>query len=122
MINTDKLLKIAKREPVTFETDFLEERMSYNEFSDFDELISWLESNDDAHEYADGRVDIYNYDLRKWAVENYTYIEEAIDELGAPEPFDFHKAIQYGQYHKECQDIWSDCHSFQEFIEEKYLS
>ena len=117
MINTQKILDKCG---LSFETSFLDEKMTYNEFNDFNELVEWLDSNDDSHEYADSMVDIYYYDLRNWAVENYEYIEEAIDELGAPEPFDFHKAIQYGQYHKYCQDIYEDCQEFKAYLEETY--
>ena len=119
MLNTNKILKRAERE-ITFETDFLNDILSYQELSDFEELVDWLEGNDESYEYADSMVDVYNYALRQWAVENYAYIEEAIDDLGAPEPFDFHKAIQYGQYHKYLQDIYSDCQALIEFIKETY--
>jgi hypothetical protein len=49
------------------------------------------------NETVDGAIDIYYYDLRTWAVDNYDYIDQAIDE-GLCEGSDFHKQIQAGQY------------------------
>ena len=47
--------------------------------AEFQELIDWLEddSSDMVSELSDSKVDIYYYDLRKWSVENYNYIEDA---------------------------------------------
>ena len=47
---------------------------------------------------ADNWVDIYTSDLMKWNANNYEYVEEAIQEFGAPNEFDMVKAIQMGQY------------------------
>lgn len=47
---------------------------------------------------ADNWVDICTSDLMKWNANNYSYVEEAIQEFGAPEEFDMVKAIQMGQY------------------------
>ena len=120
MINADKLLKLAENSGCYLESDFLSEVMIYRNFTDLSELEGWLNMCDDVHEWADGSVDIYNYDLRQWAVDNYNYIEEGINELGAPEPFDFHKAIQYGQYHYYCQQAYKDCNEFLEWLKERY--
>tara|TARA_R110002126_G_scaffold51848_1_gene141609 strand:+ start:66 stop:389 length:324 start_codon:yes stop_codon:yes gene_type:complete len=50
------------------------------------------------NEIIDGHIDIYYYDLRKWAVENWEYVEEAnADGLGT-NGIDYHKDIQAGQY------------------------
>ena len=124
MLNIEKILKKCD---LDFETDFLSERLPYIDFKDFTELMEYLNGDsssnymqDDLHEYADGLIDIYYYDLRKWAVENYSYIEEAIDELGSPEPFDFHKAIQYGQYKYYTQQCYEDVENFKEWLEENY--
>ena len=59
------------------------------------------------HEWVDGMIDIYYHDLRKWAVDNYEYIEEAMDEGLCEGVTDFHKLIQCGQYvyyRQECQE------------------
>ena len=71
------------------------------ELNDAHELYDALEYDGSLHEIVDGNIDIYNYDLRKWAVDNYEYIEDAIAEgLVDTSDFDFHKAIQSGQYLK----------------------
>ena len=43
-------------------------------------------------------IDIYYYELRKWAVENWTYVEEANAEGLGTNGVDYHKDIQAGQY------------------------
>ena len=47
-------------------------------------------------EISDSHVDIYYYDLFEWAKNNFSIIEEANEELGAPN--DIIKQIQQGQY------------------------
>ena len=59
-------------------------------------------------EYVDNHVYIYNSDLIEWAKDNYNYIDDAISEFGAPEPFDFWKCIQQGQYNKYNEELTSD--------------
>jgi hypothetical protein len=62
-------------------------------------LYEELDYDGSINEIIDSNITIYYYDLRKWSVENYDYIEQAIDEgLVDMEHFDFHKAIQAGQY------------------------
>jgi hypothetical protein len=56
-----------------------------------------IRDNRSVDEAIDGAIDIYYYDLRKWAVDNYDYIDEAIAE-GLCEGADFHNQIQMGQY------------------------
>ena len=50
------------------------------------------------HELIDGKIDIYNYDLREWSVDNYEYVEQAMEEGLTGDETDFHKLIQCGQY------------------------
>ena len=47
-------------------------------------------------EISDSHVDIYYYNLFEWAKNNFSIIEEANEELGAPN--DITKQIQQGQY------------------------
>lgn len=42
-------------------------------------------------------IDIYYRDLREWAVDNWQWVEQAIDN-GITDTSDFHKMIQAGQY------------------------
>lgn len=63
-------------------------------------------------EIADNNVDIYNYDLLEWAKGNYSYIEDAIDELGTPTDrqgrADFIGMIRQGQYIYYEQDLYDN--------------
>lgn len=47
-------------------------------------------------EISDNKVDIYYYDLFEWAKNNFSYINEANEEMGAPN--DIIKQIQQGQF------------------------
>lgn len=89
-----------------FDNDFKDEILeviSYG-FNDnsLDELISYLSDtiNDNGaiDELIDNNIDIYYYDLRKWSVDNYEYIEQYYEEFGMPDKFDFHRSVQGGQY------------------------
>ena len=62
------------------------------------DLVDRLDYNGGLHEIIDSNIDVYNYDLRKWAVDNYGYIEEALEEGLAEGVTDFHSLIQCGQY------------------------
>jgi len=64
---------------------------------DFHEVGERLDYSGGLHELIDGNIEIYNYELRKWAVENYEYVEDAISE-GLSDGTDFHQSIQSGQY------------------------
>jgi hypothetical protein len=75
---------------------------------------------DKISEYCDGMIDIYYYDLRKWAVDNYGYIEEAVDEFGIGEKFDFHGVIQQGQYFAYTQEMYELVSEFLDYIENNY--
>ncbi len=74
-------------------------KLNVSDYDDVHELYEALDYDGSLHEIIDGNIDIYNYDLRKWAVDNYDKIEDAINEgLVDTTDFDFHKAIQAGQY------------------------
>lgn len=63
-------------------------------------------------EIADNNVDIYTYDLLEWAKGNYSYIEDAIDELGTPTDSqgraDFIGMIRQGQYIYYSNDLYEN--------------
>ncbi len=67
----------------------------YNEAYEIRELIDYDGS---LHSLIDSNIDIYNYDLRKWSVDNYDYVSQAIEEGLTEGVTDFHKLIQSGQY------------------------
>lgn len=106
--------------------DDLMDLLSGYSFNDFNELIDYLEDNDSNYigdnisSLSDSKVDIYNYDLREWAVDNYSYIEEAIDEFGMPDKFDFHKCIQLGQYYVYNNEFYALVSEFKSYIEDNY--
>ena len=66
------------------------------ELNEYD-LRDTLDYDGSLHELVDGMIDIYYHDLRKWSVDNYNYVEDAISE-GLADGTDFHKSIQAGQY------------------------
>lgn len=101
----------------------LQDLISNQKFGDFQELVDWLEddASDMISELADSKVDIYNYDLRKWSVDNYGYIEDAIQEFGVDtENPDFHKMIQCGQYYAYSNEFYTLVQEFKDYIEANY--
>lgn len=73
--------------------------LNLSDYSDVHDLRETLDYDGSLHELIDGKIDIYYYSLRQWAVDNYNYIEDAINEgLVNTSDFDFHKAIQSGQF------------------------
>jgi hypothetical protein len=70
-----------------------------NDFTDSHELMEKLDYDGSLHELIDSNIEIYNRPLRLWAVDFYEYVERAIDEgLVDTSNFDYHAAIQSGQY------------------------
>lgn len=73
--------------------------LDLNDYDDHSDLYDALSDDGTIHEIIDGMIDIYYYDLRKWAVDSYEYAEQAIEEgFIDMNNFDYHKAIQCGQY------------------------
>ena len=70
----------------------------------YHELYEELNYNGTIHEIVDAHIDIYYYDLRKWAVDNWEYVEQANEEGIGSNGIDYHKDIQAGQYLKFEQD------------------
>jgi hypothetical protein len=68
------------------------------DYNDVYELYNDLEYDGSLHEIIDGSIDIYNYDLRKWAVDNYDYVDQAQDAGLTADDSDYHSRIQTGQY------------------------
>ena len=50
------------------------------------------------HEVICSNLDIYNYDLRKWAVDNWHWVDEALDQGIHTENTNYHDLIKWGQY------------------------
>ena len=68
---------------------------------DHHELYDHLDWDGSIHEIIDGHIEIYNYPLRQWAVDNWEHIEQAIDD-GLTDGIgnDYHRLIQCGQFVK----------------------
>ena len=71
-------------------------------FDDAYELYNHFENQFHLSEYVDGMIDIYNHDLREWAVDNWHWVDEAIMQ-GVADGYAeadhcYHRAIMAGQY------------------------
>jgi len=92
---------------------------------DLTEALENDEPHDIISEIADSNVDIYTSQLWEWASENYSYIEDAIDEFGFPEGSDgkpdMNKAIMQGQYKQNEEALWEAWEEVKkEFESKKY--
>jgi len=103
-----------------------EMNLNLSDFTDQHDLRDTLDYDGSLHGLIDIAIDIYYYDLRKWAVDNYDEIEEAMEEGLTLDVTDFHKLIQIGQYHYLTKEadfmigcIWDD---FQSEEEEEEIS
>lgn len=77
----------------------LNNELDIDNISDSHELFNEIDYNGALHELIDSNIDIYYYDLRKWAVDNWKYVEDAVSQgLVDTSNFDYHSAIQAGQY------------------------
>jgi hypothetical protein len=76
------------------------EEIDLNDFTDSQELMEKLDYDGSLHMLIDSNIEIYNRPLRLWAVDFYEYVERAIDEglVDTSKNFDYHSAIQSGQY------------------------
>lgn len=76
--------------------------------------------NDIIHDIADDNVDIYNYDLLEWAKDNYSYIEEAMDEFGTATDdrghADFIRCIMQGQYKYIEETLYNNYDNMLEYL------
>lgn len=79
--------------------DLISEKLTGEEtFTDHWELYEHLDFDGSVHELIDSNIDIYYYSLRRWAVENWPYVEDAINEGLTEGCTDYHELIQWGQY------------------------
>ena len=82
----------------------------FGDEDDFQEFLANDEPHDVIFELADSYVDIYTKDLLDWLPDNYTLVEDAIEELGFPERDgkpDMIRAIMQGQYYANEQLLWT---------------
>lgn len=87
--------------------DLMEEKLNGDErLEQAHDLYDLLEYDGSLHELIDMSIDIYYFDLRKWSVDNYAYIEDAMEEGLLEGVTDFHKLIQGGQYVAARQEMY----------------
>ena len=87
----------------------------------YNELYEEINYNGTIHEIVDGYIDVYYYDLRKWAVDNWEYVEQANEQGIGTNGIDYHKDIQAGQYLKFEQmavEIIEEIFNEQEILED----
>ena len=87
----------------TTKTSMTNEKIDAGAFCDYDETTYICDA---IMEIADYHIDIYNHDLLLWAVDNYSYIDDANNELGTPN--DFLQQIRQGQYIANEQEIYDN--------------
>ena len=103
--------------------DFVTTDMLFNELEledygaiDYDSLHN--EALAYIHELADGRVEIYYYKIRQWAVDNWQYVDDAMDDGLADGVKDYHKLIQIGQYYKIERELMDNLYNLVEEIKD----
>ena len=81
--------------------DMMEYKLKGDEtFADCHDLYEHLDYDGSVHWLIDGAIDVYYYDIRKWAVDNWAYVEDAMSEGLTEGVTDYHQLIQSGQYVK----------------------
>tara|TARA_R100000655_G_scaffold158_1_gene794 strand:+ start:907 stop:1257 length:351 start_codon:yes stop_codon:yes gene_type:complete len=79
--------------------DLIIETISKDEvYTDWYFLYEDLDYNGSVHSIIDSNIDIYNFDLRQWAVEHWEWVDQAKDEGLCSPDADYHAMIQAGQY------------------------
>ena len=68
------------------------------EINEAHDLYSVLDYNGSLHDQIDSFIGVYYHNLRKWSVDNYQYIGDALEEGILEGVTDFHQIIQGGQY------------------------
>ncbi len=92
----------------TFTSDVVHELEDHldSEVEDSHDLYELLDCRGVLHEFIDSAIDIYNHILRQWAVDNYEYIEQALEDGICAGITDFHDLIKLGQYHMYQQEMY----------------
>ncbi len=120
------LQEIVESNKDNFHSDYKEQILEVINYMDIDldslndenDLYDELDYSGAIHEQIDSLIDIYYYDLRKWSVENFEYIEEALEDGLLEGVTDFHKLIQGGQYKKFSGEIIDDIYSLWHLIQD----
>jgi len=79
--------------------ELISEKLTGDEtFTDHSELYEHLDRDGSVHQLIDSNIDIHYHEIRRWAVDNWQYVEQAIREGLTEGCTDYHKLIQSGQY------------------------
>lgn len=113
--NRDKLADIDCELLSLFENHYENDDAENLESCD---IYDKLDYSGSIHELVDGKIDIYYHDLRIWSIDNYSYVEDAMDEGLCEGVTDFHKLIQVGQYVYYRDQMNSEIESLTELINE----
>ncbi len=136
MINNEKLLKNweyenvlsshaeegKKVECVICKDDILDLLNNY-EFDTIKDILDCIENDigNSIFERADSDVEVYNWNLRCWIVENYNFLEDAISEgLVAVDKFDFHRAIMAAQFLMYERGYYEAMEDLKEYITDNF--
>jgi len=118
--------KIFKKWCNNYKEELIDSLRSF-ENNNLNELIEFLKDATNTWNYSgildeiiDSYIDINYYSLRKWSVDNYEYIENAMNEFGMPEKFEWHKIIQMGQYLYYSEKIYEAIDDMIEHIKDNY--
>ena len=126
MLTTELIEKLSLETDAsnTFTTDVINELENHHinicVLESPSELYDMLDFCGSLHSLIDSAIDIYNYDLRKWVVDNYNYIEDAMEEGLCEGVTDFHKLIQIGQYHMYQQEMYQCVEAIFEQLEQLF--
>lgn len=106
----------------------IEDAKMYLRDYDLSEALLKDEPHDIISEIADSNVDVYTSKLLEWVglAENYSFVEDAIEEFGFPvnadgKP-DFIKAIMQGQYKENEDALWLAWEEIKEEQDTKQIS
>ena len=69
------------------------------------ELYERLNFDGSMDSIIESNIDIYYYDLRKWAVDNWHWVEDALAEGFCGGVTDYHQLIHAGQYMSLMSDV-----------------
>jgi len=105
-MNIEKIFKDFKSKYKEEILSIINDNFSYNGLYNLIDFLEYgINDNGAICELIDDYKDIYYYDLRLWAVDNYKYIEDALEEFGTSK--DYHRDIQMGQYLYYSEEIYN---------------
>ena len=118
-MNIEKIFKDFESKYKEELITIIDDNFSYNGLYNLIDFIEEdINDNGAIDELIDCYISIYYYHLRLWAVDNYNYIEDALEEFGTSK--DYHKDIQMGQYMFYREEIYNCIDEMIEHIRDNY--